>query len=117
MQFQPGETNIICTDAQASLRFYRDVLGFTLVEEEAGAYRLSLNGLYYLLLPFATNPKPSWEYCSTPEISFDLMVDDLEAAYQYLKSHNVQFAKPWTKGQPNFFVQDPDGLVLEVVGG
>ncbi len=115
MHFQPGETNIICRDAKASLRFYRDVLGFTLVEKENGAVRLSAAGRTYLLLPFATEPRTEHSYCATPEFSLDLYVENLEEAYAYLKEHDVQFIREWEKGKPSCIIRDPDGLVIEVI--
>lgn len=116
MHFIPGEINIICTDAEISIAFYRDVLGFTLVEEEKGAFRLNADGTSFLLLPFATRTRPVREYCSTPDISFDLVVEDLEHAYTYLQKHHVRFIRPWTKDRTSFIIQDPDGLVIEVTG-
>ena len=115
MIFNPGETNIICTDVEKSLAFYRDILGFTFVEEDQGAVRLSLFGKHYLLLPFANHPRPTWEYGSTPQISFDLLVDDLEQAFNYLSQHDVAFAQEWSAGDPNFMIFDPDQLVIEIV--
>ena len=41
MRFSPGETNVICTQLERSLVFYRDVLGYRVVEEEDGAVRLA----------------------------------------------------------------------------
>ena len=44
MNFKLGEINIICTDVEASLRFYRDVLGFTPTTDEEGFYHLQFGG-------------------------------------------------------------------------
>jgi len=116
MRIRPGEINILCRDAAASLRFYRDVLGFTFVEEDDGATRLSCDGRHFLLLPFAPEPRPEWPYGSRPEISFDLHVDDLPAAVAHLRAHGVRFARPWSRGDRSAIVRDPDGLVIEILG-
>ena len=52
MEFRAGEINIICTDVEKSLKFYRDVLGFTPEQDEEGFYHLkfclkSQNIAYY----------------------------------------------------------------------
>ncbi len=116
MEFKPGETNIICSDAAASLAFYQDILGFTLVEKEGDAIRLENEGVIFLLLPFARLKRPHWEYVSTPDISLDLMVADLAQAYGYLKAKGATFSQEWVTGQPSFVIQDPDGLCFEVIG-
>ncbi len=115
MQFKAGETNIICTDIKQSLHFYRDVLNFAFVEEEAGAYRLVNDGSYFLLLPFASEGRPSASYCSRAEISFDLLADDLGASFRYLQGHGVRFESEYQEGKPGFFIKDPDGLIIEIV--
>jgi len=53
MKFSVGEINIVCTALDRSLRFYRNVIGCSVVEEEAGAVRLQLGDKHLLLLPFA----------------------------------------------------------------
>ena len=116
MKFKPGETNIICRDAAASLAFYQDILGFTLVEREGDAIRLENEGVVFLLLPFARAKRPRWEYVTTPDFSLDLMVDDLAQAYGYLEAKGVTFSKPWSPGDYSFVIQDPDGLCMEVIG-
>ena len=40
MQFKPGEINIICSDLQQSLHFYRDLLGFSVEIDDQGFYHL-----------------------------------------------------------------------------
>ena len=115
MTFTPGETNIICTDAERSLRFYRDVLGFRFVEEERGAFRLAAGERTILLLPFASDQRPRSPYCSAPEFSFDLYVESIQEAFLYLKNHDVEFIREWEEGSSNCIIRDPDGLVLEII--
>ncbi len=117
MRFSTGELNIICTDMERSLRFYRDVLGFTVVGEEDGAVRLSNDGATFLLLPLAGRPADDAPYGSRAEISFDLEVGDLLAASRHFIANGVAFERPYAEGEPYFVVRDPDGLRIEIVGG
>ena len=116
MQFKLGEINIICTDLVRSLKFYRDLLGFEVVGEEDGALHMKCQGSRFLLLPFAKPAPERKAYCKEPAISFDLIVDDLGAAYDYFKQNKVEFEmEPEVEGS-YFFIRDPDGLVIEIVG-
>jgi catechol 2,3-dioxygenase-like lactoylglutathione lyase family enzyme len=115
MQFKPGEINIICSDLQQSLQFYRDLLGFSVETDDEGFYHLRCAHYQYLLLPIAQPTVPIIPYGSVPQVSLDLLVDDLEAAYRFCQQHGVAFAKEWTEGAKMFVIRDPDGLPWEVV--
>ncbi len=115
MKFAPGEINIICTDLEASLKFYRDVLGFTPTQDDEGFYHMQFAGRQYLLLPTAKKLLPAGEYETVAQFSMDLNVDDLEAAYKYFQGHNVEFAMEWKTGSSMFVIRDPDGLHWEIV--
>src|SRR5690242_8397443 len=110
-----GEINIICSDAEQSLRFYCDGLGFELLEEEDAAYRLRCGSTVFLLLPFASAAPNRAPYCSVPEFSIDLMVDDIRAAHEHFAEIGAEFASQWESGDRSFHVRDPDGLVFEVI--
>ncbi|KAA3648144.1 MAG: VOC family protein [Chloroflexi bacterium] len=116
INFEPGETNILCTRLDKSLHFYRDILNFQFVEEEEGAVRLKCGDGYYLLLPFAQSQSSADGYLSVATFSIDLLVNDLEAVVSYFKENDVVFAEDWEAGKPNFVIRDPDGLFIEVVG-
>ena len=116
MEFSVGEINIVCTDLDGSLRFYRDVIGCRYVEEEAGAVRLELGGRHLLLLPFAKTTAVADAYCSRAEITFDLLVEDIAEAARHFEAHGAEFEKAWEEGAPSFVIRDPDGLRIEVVG-
>jgi catechol 2,3-dioxygenase-like lactoylglutathione lyase family enzyme len=114
--FTPGETNIICTDLERSLRFYRDVLGFDVDEREGpSAIHMHCADRAFLLLAVANTPKVNVAYCEAPAISFDLLVGDIEVAVNYLHDHGVQFETPWRKEDSHVFIKDPDGLVIEII--
>lgn len=116
MEFATGELNVICTDVDKSLRFYRDVLGLKEVEREGKAVRLRSKTLFVLLLPEADRATRLQLYPSIPTFSLDLMVEDLQAAYVYLKESKVKIDLPVDFDEGYFVIRDPDGLPLEVIG-
>lgn len=115
-RFAIGEINVICTDIAASLRFYRDVLGFGVIGREGDCYHLDSGGRHVLLLPVAAEAGEDAPYCSLPTVSVDLMVDDIEAAFRHLQASGVRFEREWKPGARSFLIRDPDGLVWEVIG-
>ena len=110
-----GEINIVCTDGEKSLRFYREVLGFHVESEEHGCWHLTCGGTKFLLLPFANARSQIPDYCSEPTVSFDLLVPDLERAMVYLKKCGVRIMDAPSPNERRFFIRDPDGLVIEVI--
>lgn len=112
---QVGEINVICTNLEASLVFYRDILGFKVTGEERGAVHLDCGGQSFLLLPYAKNKREPQPYVSTTEFSVDLLVNDLKSAYEYLQDKQVQFAQVYQESEGYFVIRDPDGLCIEVV--
>ena len=111
--FRVGETNIICTNLERSRMFYETVLGFKFIEEDQGAVRLKCDNQYFLLLPFATQKRKEADYCSTAEVSFDLKTDNLQEAYAYLVSKDVNVVD--VPDEISFHICDPDGLYIEIV--
>jgi len=115
MEFRFGETNVFCVDRERSLAFYRDVLGFAVAQEEDGAVRLRAGSRRLLLLPFAGPASQRRSYGVEPTVSFDLLVDDVDAAHAYLVAHGVEIEAPPSAGRRHLFCRDPDGLVIEVI--
>ena len=115
MECSIGEINIVCTDAERWLRFYRDVLGFELLGEERGCWHLGCGTSRFLLLPLAGGSRRPAKYCSEPSFSIDLVVSDLQKAKEYFESEGVEIDKDYPPNEDRFFIRDPDGLVLEVV--
>lgn len=115
MKFTTGEVNIICTNLEKSLAFYRDILGFTPMIDEDGFYHMQCGTLQFLLLPVAKQSVTLAEYTAIAQFSVDLIVDDLKAAYQYFREYHVTFAMDWHEGATMFVIRDPDGLPWEIV--
>ena len=115
MQFRIGEVNIVCTDLERSLRFYRDVLGFKEVEREGSGLRMRCGDRIFLLIPMARATAEANEYPADATFSVDLLVDDIEEAVRHLKSHGVHFDLEPGLCHTYAIIRDPDGLVLEVI--
>ena len=110
-----GEINIICTDLNRSLRFYHDILGFEVLEKEGEAIHLKCGNTRFLLLPIAGSTRSYQPYGQSPEISVDLLVDDLSKMAAHLQANDVVFASAWEAGKRSVVIRDPDGLVFEVI--
>lgn len=115
MEFYTSEINIICSDIDRSLNFYHHVLGFELIEREDVTCRLRFGTSTLLLLPFAKTALPQRAYCSVPTVSLDFLVDDIHAAADYLRSHNVSFEEDVDPNLKRCIIRDPDGLFLEII--
>lgn len=109
-----GEVNVVCVDVERSLAFYRDALGLEEVEREGAAIRLSIGGAFLLLLPFAARPPPPGAYPDEATISFDVIVDGLEATVSQLEEAGGVRVADLDDGQ-GWAVADPDGNVIEVI--
>jgi len=114
-EFSIGEINVICSDIEESLHFYRDILGLSPVEQEDDAWHLRCGAQSVLLLPAAAQRGDVAPYCSVPVVSVDLMVKDLAAACRHFKAHNVAFDRDWSPDARSFHIRDPDGIVWEVI--
>jgi catechol 2,3-dioxygenase-like lactoylglutathione lyase family enzyme len=111
-----GEVNVICSDMDRSLRFYRDVLGFEEGEHEGDvAVHMHCGGQQILLLAGASQAGPRHAYPAVPQLSFDVMTGDIAAAFDHCQSHSVEFVEAWKAGEVSFIMRDPDGLVIEVI--
>jgi catechol 2,3-dioxygenase-like lactoylglutathione lyase family enzyme len=115
MKFIPGEINIICTNLENSLIFYRDVLGFTVVDHADPAIRLACGERHYLLLAVAQLRADVRPYCCKATFSIDLLVDDLDEAVEHFRQHEVKFVDEFPRNDKRCFIEDPDGLVIEII--
>ena len=115
---------IICSDYEASKKFYVQVLGCSIVKEtfrsERNSYKLDLqfeNGDAIELFSFPDPPQrvSSPEACGLRHLA--LAVEDIEASVAYLKSHQVEVEQiridDITEKKFTFF-RDPDNLPLEM---
>ena len=70
-------------------------------------------GLAFLLLPEASEASLAGVYGTRAELSFDLIVEDLNEAQTYFQSHGVPCEGELSAGL--IVVRDPDGLPIEIV--
>jgi glyoxylase I family protein len=111
-------------DMPTSIRFYRDVLGFEVVETSSPGdrfdwARLQLKGAEVMLntayeeahRPAAPDPARIGAHGDT---SLYFGCPDVDAAYQHLRAHGVDTEEPRVApyGMKQLYVNDPDGYVL-----
>jgi len=114
---------IICSDYEASKKFYIDILGLQVIREtyrkERSSFKLdlSLNGQYIIELFSFPNPPGR---LSTPEatglrhLAFE--VDNLESVIAHLETHHIYVEPIRTDEMTNkrfTFTADPDKLPIE----
>ena len=109
-----GEINILCTEIDASLAFYGEGLGLEEIERESAAVRLRFGPITLLLMPYARNPRTVTDYEREATISFDAIVDDVEAAVARLEGLGGRRVVA-INGDEGWAVADPDGNIIEVI--
>lgn len=110
----------------ASVRFYRDLLGFDLVKTDDKPERkddfqwalLRLNGIELMLEPRGEKscPKPitANAWLDRHDMSIYFGCKELDKVYSYLSSNGVDVQEPSTTsyGFKALYVRDPDGFLL-----
>lgn len=111
-------------DMSASLKFYRDILGFTVVmssepDDETNWVLLRLNNIELMLnTQYEAGHRPGMPDDMRSEVHRDTYLyfgcADIDALYEHLKSNGIQLNKPEITGYNwkaiNF--KDPDGYGL-----
>ena len=112
-------------DVEASIRFYRDVLGLEELPRPAfnfpgawlriGPGNSAQNGVQELHL-IQRAPKETEDYSFPRERHYAMRVVEIEAAAARLREHNVQFEGPHTRpdGAKQIFFRDPDQHRVEL---
>jgi catechol 2,3-dioxygenase-like lactoylglutathione lyase family enzyme len=132
-------TGIVVMDLEASLHFYRDLLGFQIAKqmEESGDYIDKILSLYNVKVTTVKMTSPSGQtiellkYHSHPEerkirrifeigishIAFT--VDDLDTEYGRLENEGIQFNSPPQLSPDGYakvtFCRAPEGTLIELV--
>jgi len=98
-------------DFDATVAFYRDVLGLNVVEEGA-------SGEDYRSVVFQFGPVRLWvdeaKDFARPEVWFEIVCDDEEVAADHLASAGAirrDDAEPLPKGFPGFWIANPAGVI------
>ena len=116
---------IICSDYEASKKFYVEVLGCSIIKEtfrsERNSYKLDLQvGNSSTMIELFSFPHPPQrvnnpEACGLRHLAF--AVEDIKAFVGYLKCHQVEVESirfdEITEKRFTFF-RDPDNLPLEI---
>lgn len=115
VDFHPRALTIVCSDLDASLRFYREGLGAKPLAGDGAlpTMHLQLGPLRLALLPNADAPKapdPAWP--EQPGFALWLEVDDLEAAHAQALAAGGQTLTP--SDGDHVEIADPDGNPIEV---
>jgi lactoylglutathione lyase len=120
-----GLATMLCVrELPRSVAFYRDVLGFSLLEEEEHIALLELAGgrVYLFTESPPTEDKPSvWlvpqEAPARGSVIVVFRVDDCVAAYEEIRASGATFLTPPVEppwGGRRCFLHDPDGYLLEI---
>jgi catechol 2,3-dioxygenase len=118
-----GHVNLRVADEQASKRFYRDVLGFIIAEEDPdhGGVFMTLGDNFHTLdigqHPSPENaPRPQRGQIGVAHIAFQVgSYAALRDAYAHLVSNGVEILRAVNHvNQRSFYFADPDGNVLEI---
>lgn len=114
---------IICSDYEASKKFYTEVRGMQIIcetyREERESYKLdlALNGNYIIeLFSFPSPPKRPTrpEACGLRHLAFE--VDNLDEVIRNLEKHQIEVEPVRVDeitGKRFTFIADPDGLPVE----
>ncbi|MDO9580890.1 MAG: VOC family protein [Bacteroidales bacterium] len=132
-------TGIVVVDLEASLHFYRDLLGFHIAKqmEEAGDYidnisslrnvkvttvkMTSPSGQMIELLKYQSHPaeQKNRQICEIGISHIAFTVDDLDIEYERLKDKGIQFNSPPQLSPDGYakvtFCRAPEGTLIELV--
>ena len=132
-------TGIVVTDLEASLHFYRDLLGFQIAKqmEEAGDYIDNISSLRNIkvttvkmtsptgqmieLLKYHSHPaeQRTREICEIGISHIAFTVDNLDIEYKRLKDKEIKFNSPPQLSPDGYakvtFCMAPEGTLIELV--
>jgi catechol 2,3-dioxygenase-like lactoylglutathione lyase family enzyme len=104
---------LLVSNVNRSVKFYRDVLGLTVLDKSPGFAKLMSGELKFLLSQEKLKRKPE------PGCTIIFEVEDISKATLYLKTKKVKFReepKEYDYGWTAVFL-DPDGYSLELYQG
>jgi catechol 2,3-dioxygenase len=118
-----GHVNLRVADQEASKRFYRDVLGFIIAEEDPqhGGVFMTLGDNFHTL-DIGQHPEPKTAQRPTrgqiglAHIAFQVgSYAALRHAYEHLQANGVEILRATNHvNQRSFYFADPDGNTLEI---
>jgi catechol 2,3-dioxygenase-like lactoylglutathione lyase family enzyme len=120
---------LLVSDPDTCLRFYREVLGFELIMGGPGQVYSEIKAGDGIILAFYQRQMMA-EVAGTTELPVDanaqdrvvytFAVDNVDATYQRLREHGVEFVAP-PQDRPAWFLRtahfrDPEGNLIEING-
>ena len=121
MSYKLYAVRIFSFQWEASLAFYRDVLGLPLhfSDENLGWAQFDLQGSY-IGLERCDPDDPEVRALVGRFVGISIQIDDIHATYDSLRAKGVKFTgppekQPWGGSLAHF--ADPDGNVLTLLGG
>lgn len=121
------ETALYVTDLARATVFYRDVLGFELMNHDDRFAAFSVAGRHVLLLfkqGASTEPVtipggtiPPHDGSGTSHVGFAVDAESLSKWRHRLVEHGVSIESTvdWTRGGTSLYFRDPDGHLLEIL--
>ena len=118
---RPGHIHLQVSDLERSMAFYRDVLGFELIQNSRGTVAFMSAGGYHHHVALNTwrslgGPPPAEGHAGILHIAFTYPTrKDLAIAYRRLLEHGVEITSLLDHGVTEaIYFKDPDGIGVEI---
>ena len=114
------EVAVYVEDLDRSTAFYRDTLGFDVIDEDERLRALGVGGRQLLLLckkgASANLPVGAHDADGRQHVAFAIRASDLEAWQTWLAERGVMLeeTRRWARGGVSLYFRDPDGHLIEV---
>ncbi|MFC6879625.1 MULTISPECIES: VOC family protein [Actinomadura] len=108
--------NVVAADLAKSREFYGDFLGLTISMDEPGFLMLSSPSNPTAQMTVISSEASAWDP-NTHRTTMTIEVEDVDAAYAEAQRRGLTIVYPLTNeawGIRRFFVQAPDGSVLNI---
>jgi lactoylglutathione lyase len=113
--------HVVAKDMDASVAFYTEVLGFTLLRRVRfgpdGSRELAYVGLGEVMLELV-QPSHDHRFEGTEGRPIGLSVDDIDASVEHFRAHGVEVvnepARAFSFAGRQAVIRDPSGLLIEI---
>lgn len=111
-EYVPFGTEIYVSNIEVSVKYYRDILGFSLLrlDNEHNFASFEFNGAVFMMEQ-ADILEPRGK-----GVLFRFIISDIESYYKKVQANSAKITKPLEKkfyGLTRFYVEDPDGYLLK----
>ena len=118
MTIRRAVPNVVAADLESSRRFYVDFLGFDVAMDEQGFLMLRSPSVPTTQMIVTASSGPLFDP-AVPKVDISVEVADVDAAHADAQRRGLRIVYPLTDepwGIRRFFVEDPDGTVINVAG-